>query len=332
MAEPIRMGVVGIDHRHIYTMTEHMQAAGCVLSGWQTDGTPNTLDGFLARFPDAPRRDRAEDLIDDPEIDLILTAAVPSDRAGISIRALRAGKDVLSDKPGALHALDVAELRRTATETGRIWAVDFSERFEVPAMTRALELIDAGAIGEVIGTVGLGPHRLNAGTRPDWFWDRDRNGGILADIGSHQIEQFLALTGQDMAEVVLAHAACIREPGFQDFGEIVLQAGRARGYIRVDWYTPDALPNWGDGRLFVTGTTGTIELRKYVDPGGTPGTDHLILVNGEVCEKQQASGAGLPFFAALAHDIRHRTETALPQERVFAVCDLAIQAQGMAEC
>lgn len=332
MAEPIRMGVVGIDHRHIYTMTEHMQAAGCVLSGWQTDGTPNTLDGFVARFPDAPRRDRAEDLIDDPEIDLILTAAVPSDRAGISIQAMRAGKDVLSDKPGALHALDVAELRRTVDETGRIWAVDFSERFEVPAMTRALELIAQGAIGEVIGTVGLGPHRLNAATRPDWFWDRDRNGGILADIGSHQIEQFLALTGQKTAEVVMAHAACFREPGFQDFGEIVLQAGRARGYIRVDWYTPDALPNWGDGRLFVTGTTGTIELRKYVDPGGTLGTDHLILVNGEVCEKQQASDAGLPFFTALAHDIRHRTETAMPQERVFTVCDLAIQAQGMAEC
>ncbi|WP_204115294.1 Gfo/Idh/MocA family protein [Shimia biformata] len=332
MTDPIRIGIVGIDHRHIYTMTQHMLDAGCVLAGWFTEGEPGTLDGFVERFPDAPRVAAAEDLIDAPDIDLILTAAVPSDRAAISVRAMRAGKDVLSDKPGVLTRDDLATLRTTVAETGRIWAVDFSERFEVPAMTRALELIAAGEIGEVIGTVGLGPHRLNAATRPDWFWDRTRNGGILADIGSHQIDQFLAVTGEDSAEVILAHAACHRQNGFQDFGEIVLQAGKARGFVRLDWYTPDALPNWGDGRLFVTGTKGTLELRKYVDPGGVPGTDHVILVNGEVCRMEQASEAGLPFFAALAHDIRHRTETAMPQERVFTVCDLALTAQELAEC
>lgn len=332
MADPIRMGVVGIDHRHIYTMTRHMQQAGCILAGWHTEGDPTTLNGFLDRFPDAPRRDSAEALIDDPSIDLILTAAVPSDRAAIALRAMRAGKDVLSDKPGVLSRADLAALRDTVARTGRIWAVDFSERLEVPAMTRALDLVRAGAIGTVIGTVGLGPHRLNADTRPDWFWDRARNGGILADIGSHQIEQFLALSGAETAEVVHAHAACLRQPGFQDFGEIILQAGDVRGYVRLDWYTPDALPTWGDGRLFITGTAGTIELRKYVDVGGAPGTDHLILVNGELCEKRSAADAGLPFFAALAHDIRHRTQTAMPQSRVFAVCDLALTAQEMAEC
>lgn len=331
MNNPVRMAVLGIDHRHIYTMTQHMQDAGCELVGWWTDGSPNTLEGFVKRFPDAPRIATAEELIEAPNVDLILTAAIPSDRPSLSLKALRAGKDMLSDKPGCLTQEDLRELRRAVEETGRIWAVDFSERLEVSSMTRAMSLVADGAIGTVLHTVGLGPHRLNPNTRPDWFWVREQNGGILADIGSHQIEQFLALTGAEDAEIVLAHAACHREAGFQDFGELILQADNARGYVRLDWYTPDALPIWGDGRLFVTGTLGTLELRKYVDVGGADGTDHILIVNGERCEKICAREASLPFFAALVHDIRNRTETAMPQQRVFTVCDLAIRAQHMAE-
>jgi len=331
MHKPLRMAVLGIDHRHIYTMTQHMTDAGCELVGWWTEGAPNTIDGFQRRFPKAPRFDAADDLINDPTVDVILTAAVPSDRPALSLRALRAGKDVLSDKPGCLTQADLQSLREAVEHTGRIWAVDFSERLEVPAMTRAMELIAEGAIGSVLHTVGLGPHRLNAATRPDWFWNRHQNGGILADIGSHQIEQFLALSGSETADIVMAHAACHREPGFQDFGEMILQAGRVRGYVKLDWYTPDALPTWGDGRLFVTGTDGTLELRKYVDVGGADGTDHVLLVNGERCEKLDAKDSGLPFFAALVQDIRNRTELAMPQHRVFSVCELAIRAQNMAE-
>lgn len=331
MTDPVRMGIVGIDHRHIYTMAQHMIDAGAVLAGWCTEGEPATLGGFLKRFPGVPRVPRADDLIGDRDLDLILTAAIPSDRPGIALRAMRAGKDVLSDKPGCLTRRDLAALRKTAGDTGRIWAVDFSERFEVPAVTRAAELIAAGEIGEVLHIAGLGPHRLNPETRPDWFWERARNGGILADIGSHQIDQFLALAGAENAEIVHAHAACHRDGAFQDFGEMILRAGNTRGYVRVDWYTPDALPIWGDGRLFVTGTEGTIELRKYVDVGGMPGTDHLVLVNGDVCARVDASDAGLPFFPALARDIRRRGETAMPQARVFTVCDLAIRAQEMAD-
>ena len=331
MTKPLRMAVLGIDHRHIYTMTQHMQDAGCALAGWWTKGSPNTIEGFLKRFPDVQRVETAEQLINDPSIDLILTAAIPSERPALAIKALKAGKDVLSDKPGCLTQADLNDLRQTVAETGRIWAVDFSERLEVPSMTKAMALIAEGAIGTVLHTVGLGPHRLNADTRPDWFWEQTKNGGILADIGSHQIEQFLALTGSETAEIVTAHVACHRDPGFQDFGEMILQAGAARGYVRLDWYTPDALPNWGDGRLFVTGTEGTLELRKYVDVGGAEGTDHLLLVNGERCEKLDASDSGLPFFAALVNDICTRTQTAMPQQRVFTVCDLAIKAQEMAE-
>lgn len=334
MSDPVRMGVIGIDHRHIYTMAGHMQDAGAILSGWWTKGTPNTLDGFVKRFPDAPRVDDPRVLLNDPDIDVILTAAIPCDRPDIAVQAMDAGKDVMSDKPGCLTLEDLSRIKAKVAETGRIWSVDFSERFEVPSVTAALELVQQGAIGRVIQTLGLGPHRLNSSTRPDWFWDPARNGGILTDIGSHQIDQFLIFTGAENARVTMAttaNRAAPDTPDFRDFGQIALQADGADGYIRLDWFTPDGLPTWGDGRLFLLGTEGTIELRKYVDAGQSEQSDTLVLTNGTTCEKIDARAAGVPFFARLVADIRDRTETAMPQSHPFRVMELAIQAQQMAD-
>ncbi|MEL6168625.1 MAG: Gfo/Idh/MocA family oxidoreductase [Pseudomonadota bacterium] len=326
----ITLGVIGIDHRHIYTMLSNTLAAGARLKGWATDGTPGTLDGFVKRFPDAPRVVDAATLIDDPEIDLILTAAVPSERPAIAIRAMEAGKDVMTDKPGALTFGDLDRLRATQAATGRIWSVDFSERFEVPSVALASELVAGGTIGRVIQTLGIGPHRLNAATRPDWFWDRARNGGILADIGSHQIDQFLHFTGATEARIAHAAAVCHRAEPFQDFGEIVLRSDDAHGYIRLDWYTPDGLPTWGDGRLFLLGTEGTIEIRKYVD-APDPATDTVILTTHAGTERIDGREAGLPYFPRFLADLRDRTETAMAQSHAFRVTELAIEAQRIAE-
>ena len=308
--------------------------AGADFVGWWTEGTPDTLDSFVGRFPEVPRVASKEDIFADDGIDLILIAAIPADRAALSIAAMQAGKDVMSDKPGCVTLDQLAALRAAQAETGRIWSVDFSERFEVPAVTRTAELVAAGAIGRVVQTLGIGPHRLNRAIRPEWFFRREACGGILTDIGSHQVDQFLFFTGSTDATVewaTVANHANPETPGLQDFGEIVLRSDKGHGYIRVDWYTPDALPTWGDGRLTILGTEGYIELRKYVDVGGTEGTDHLILVNGSRCEKIQCADAGLPYFARLMTDIRERRETAMPQAHAFKVMELAITAQGLAE-
>ncbi|NKX45732.1 Gfo/Idh/MocA family oxidoreductase [Roseibacterium sp. KMU-115] len=314
-------------------MAANLIAEGAEFAGWWTDGAPNTLDGFVERFPSVPRVADPQALLDDPQIDLIAISCIPRDRAAWAVRAMEAGKDVMVDKPGCTTEAQLAELRSVQARTGRIWSVDFSERFEVPSVTLAAELVAQGAIGRVVQTVGLGPHRLNRATRPDWFFDRDAYGGILTDIASHQIDQFLFFTGSTDAEVTLASVgnfANPADPGLQDLGEIALRSDRGQGYIRVDWYTPDALPTWGDGRLTILGTGGYIELRKYVDVG-QPGTDHLILVNGSRCERIDASGAGLPYFARLIADIRDRTETAMPQAHAFKVMELALRAQAIAE-
>lgn len=330
----MKFAAIGIDHRHIFGMAANLMAEGAEFAGWWTEGEPEPLEGFVKRFPDVPRVDHWQALLDDPSIDLIVISCIPRDRAAHAIAAMAAGKDVMTDKPGCTTMAQLDAIMAMQAKTGRIWSVDFSERFEVPAVTRAAELVAQGAIGRVVQTVGLGPHRLNRATRPDWFFDRAAYGGILTDIASHQIDQFLFFTGAKDAQITLASVANIAhpdDPGLQDFGEIALSASEGRGYIRVDWFTPDALPTWGDGRLTILGTEGYIELRKYVDVGGRPGTDHLVLVNGDRSEMIDASDAGLPYFARIIADIRDRTETAMPQAHAFTVMRLALQAQAMAE-
>jgi len=325
---PPGLAVIGIDHRHCYTMVQHLLDAGARLIGWASDGTPGTLAGWQERFGDAPRRSEAE-LLADPDVTVVVTASVPSERAGIACRAMEAGKHVLSDKPGALTEIDLKIVRQTSENTGMIWAVDFSERFEVAGVTRAAAMVAQGAIGEVLDVTLLAPHRLNPESRPDWFWDRARNGGILTDIGSHQIEQVLHFAGAETAEIRLAEVDCLMRPPFQDRARLLLRAGRVTGTILVHWFTPDALPAWGDGRLFLTGTKGSIEVRKYVDPGGQPGTDHVILANGTQVERVQAEDDPLPFFRAFLDGVRAGR---MPDpDHPWRVMALAIAAQQKAE-
>ena len=331
--KPLQIAVLGIDHRHSFGMLGGMLAAGAACKAWWTEGTPATHAGFVKRFPDVPRAATVEEILDDPSIELVLIAAIPCDRADLAIRCMERGKDVMLDKPGCTTLEDLARIRAAVAKTGRIWSVDFSERFEVPAVIKAEELVRAGEIGKVVQTIGIGPHRLNRALRDSWFFDEKKYGGILCDIASHQVDQFLAFTDSNDAEIVSAavgNFANPGDPGLQDFGEILLRSGDAQGYIRVDWYTPDALQNWGDGRFFLLGTEGYIELRKYADISGREGTDHLFIVNKTRNEYFDCSKIPLTYFERLANDVRNRTATAMTFTHAATVTELAIKAQAMA--
>jgi predicted dehydrogenase len=328
-----KFAAIGLDHRHMYEMAGRLLERGCECVGYWTEGDPQPLAGFIKRYPQVPRVTDKRRLLEDPEIKLILTAAIPCDRAAIAIEAMQHGKDVMTDKPGCTTAGQLADLRRAVAETGRIWSVNYSERFEVAAVTRAIELVNAGAIGRVVQTVGLGPHRLNRHLRPAWFFQPERFGGILCDIGSHQIEQFLTFTRSTDADVVAATVGNFANPSdtaFEDFGEIVLRSPQGSGYVSLNWYTPDGLSNWGDGRLTIVGTDGYIELRKFVDIAGRPGTDHLFLVDNKETRYIDCRNAGLPYTTNLIADVLDRTQTAMPQAHCFKVMEVALRAQAVA--
>ena len=328
----LRFAAIGLDHRHIYEQVGRLLELGCECAGYWTEGDPQPLAGFARRFPQIPRVADRRRLLEDPTVALVVTAAIPSDRAALAIAAMEHGKDVMTDKPGCTTLAQLAALRATVARTGRIWSVSYSERFEVRAVTRALELVRAGAIGRVVQTVGLGPHRLNRALRPDWFFDRARTGGILADIGCHQVDQFLVFTGSTDAGIVSASTANFAnpgDPGFEDWGEFVLRSPQGRGYVQLDWYTPDGLPTWGDGRLKVLGTAGYIELRKYVDIAGRPGTDHLFLVTDRETRHIDCADAALPYYGDLVHDVLTRDSRSMDQAHCFTVMELALTAQAL---
>ncbi len=330
-----RFVVVGLDHRHVYDLTQGLLDAGLDCAGYCAETSdPRVLQGFRRRFPRVPAARDRDALLEDRSAAIMVCAAVPSDRAALAVRAMRLGKDVLLDKPGVTTPAGLAALENAVAATGRIVSVCFSERLLSRASAVALRLIRAGEIGRVVQTAGFGPHRLNAPLRPAWFFDPARGGGILCDLASHQIDQFLAFTGSDDARVVASTVGLFddpRAPGFENFGEVVLRSAAASGYARVDWFTPDGLPTWGDGRLTVVGTEGTIELRKHVDVEGRPGGDHLFLCTRAGTRYVDCSGEPLPYFAAFARDCRERTGTAMAQAHVFTTCRLALAAQAGAD-
>ena len=329
----IKFAAIGINHAHIYGQVDCLKRAGAQFVAFHAieDDLAKT---FGEKYPEAKRVSDPAAILEDASIGVVVTAAIPGDRADICLAAMRHGKDVLTDKPGMTTFAQLDEIKRVQKETGRIFSVLYSEHFEVPAAVEAGNLIAKGAIGQVINTVGLGPHSLRLNNRPDWFFTRKRYGGILCDIASHQFEQFLFFSGAMDGEVVSASVANRgnpNRPGLQDVGDAHIRTATSSGYIRVDWFTPEGLPTWGDGRLTILGTEGYIELRKYIDIAGRPGENHLFLVDRKGVQHIDCSQVDLPFGRQFLDDVRNRTETAMPQERCYNAMKLALTAQAMAE-
>ncbi len=323
---------VGINHPHVYEQTRVMIDAGCRLKAFFAI-EDDLAAAYADAFPQAARASDERAILDDPEVKLVVGAGVLDERAPMAVRAMRAGKDVMLDKPGATSLDQLAELRRVQAETGQIFSILYSEHYTQRATVKAGELVKAGAIGRVLHTTGLGPHRVGT-VRPDWFWQKARYGGILCDIASHQVEQFLYFTGSEDAEVATAQVANFdhpEHPEFEDFGQMVLVSSHAAGFIRVDWFTQASFPVWGDGRLFLMGTDGTIELRKYADMAGRPGGDHLFLANRDGVRHIDCSRIHIPYGEQLRDDVLNRTETAMPQAHCFKATELALRAQAMAQ-
>lgn len=321
---------MGLDHGHISGMCNGLTEAGAILK-WVYDPDPAKVAQLLKRYPTAKAADNADVIYNDKEIQLVATAAIPSDRCGIGLKAMDAGKDFFTDKAPLISMEQLDAAKAKVKETGKKYAVYYSERLHVEASTLAETLIAEGKIGRVINVVGTGPHRIG-GPRPDWFYRRANYGGILIDIGSHQIEQFLFYTGAKNAKLNSARIANYnnkQHPEFDDFGDASFTADNgATGYFRVDWFTPSGLGTWGDGRLFIMGTDGYIELRKYIDVAKNKAGDNLYLVNGDGEQYINAKGTvGCPYFGRLILDCLNRTENAMTQEHAFKAAELCVIAQ-----
>jgi predicted dehydrogenase len=333
----IKFAVCGMSHDHIYGMIAAIQRGGGELvAAW--GGEPDKLDGFTKRFPGVKIVETQDEILDDRSVQLVLSSQIANERAPLGVRVMKHGKDYLSDKPGITTLEQLAEVRKTIAETKQIYAIMYSERFEVKAAVYAGVLIQQGAIGNVIQTINIAPHQIiqnqgdaGGGTRrPDWFWNPDQYGGILCDIGSHQVDQFLFYTGSKQAEIVASQIANLRHPDrprFQDFGDMVLRGDRGLGYVRLDWFTPDGLGTWGDGRLFILGTDGYVEIRKYVNVAVGHQGNNLFLVDKKQARYIDCNNMPLPFGPQFVADVVNRTHKAQDQVQCLLAARLAINAQ-----
>ncbi len=325
-----------LDHGHIYGQVNGLLEAGATLR-CVFDPDPAKVKAFLEKHPETPVADSFEDVLADPEIKLVAAAAIPHLRAGIGMRVMEAGKDYFTDKCPFTTLTQLEEVKAKVAETGRRYMVYFSERLHVESAVKATELIQGGAIGEVVQVINLAPHRLSKDSRPDWFWRKEEYGGILTDIGSHQCDQLLTFTGSTDAKINFARVANFASPDkpeFEDFGEVsYTMSSGASGYFRVDWFTHDNSPVWGDGRVFVVGTKGTLEIRKYWDPQqpGDP-RDRIYLVNDDGSQLIEcADNVGFPFFGEMILDLIHGTDNAMTQEHIFKSAEISLRAQEVAD-
>ena len=329
-----RIAAIGLDHGHIHGMCNGLVEAGAELT-LVYDPDPVKVAAFLRAYPGARAAESEAAILADSTVSLVASACVPCDRGPLGIRVLEHGKDFFSDKPPLISRLQLGAAREAVARTGRKFAVYYSERVHVEAAVCADELVAAGAVGRVLHVVGFGPHRLNAASRPPWFWDKTKSGGILCDLGCHQIEQFLHWSAARGAALLHARVARHRTeyPGFEDLGDAAFAADNgATHYMMVNWYTPSGLGAWGDGRAFITGTDGSIELRKYVDVGRDPEGDQVYLVDRNGERHLSVHGRlGFPFFGRLILDCLNRTEYAMTQEHAFRAIELALLAQERAD-
>ena len=326
---------IGLDHGHIGGMCNGLTEAGATLK-WIYDPDPKKVEQYLKMYPNAKAARSEDEVFLDKDIALVASANIPSERCPLGIRAMEAEKDYFTDKAPLTTLQQLEDAKATVAKTGKKYAVYYSERIHTETGVFAGQLIADGAIGKVVQTMGLGPHRANLGNRPPWFFKREQNGGILCDIGSHQCEQFMYYTGAQDAEIMAAQISnftCKDHPGIDDFGDCTLKGDNGTtGYFRVDWLTPDGLSTWGDGRTFILGTKGYIELRKNCDVGRSKSGDHVYLVNNEVEQHFDVGGkVGYPYFGQLILDCLNRTENAMTQAHTFKAAELSVKAQIMAE-
>lgn len=338
----IKFGVCGMSHDHIYGMIGAIQRGGGeMVIAWADE--EDKIAAFKKRFPDVKFAKTKDEVLNDPSIQLVLSSEKANERAGIGIQAMKNGKDFLSDKPGITSLEDLAAIRKAIEETKRIYGIMYSERLEVKAAVYAGELMQKGAIGKVIQTINIAPHQVNQksggtaggglGSRPEWFYNDAQYGGILCDIGSHQVDQFLYYTGSTKADIVASQVSNIRHPNFphfQDFGDMMLRGDSGFGYVRLDWFTPDGLGTWGDGRLFVLGTEGYIELRKYANVAVSPKGNNLFLVDNKEARYIDCNNMPLPFGPQFVADIVNRTHIAQDQTQCLLAAELVIKAQNSA--
>lgn len=330
----LSIAAIGMAHEHIYGQVRMLVAQGARLVGCY-DADPEPCRKLLAEYPQAKIAQTEEELLNDPAVEVIVTAAVPSERANIGLRALAQGKHVFTDKPGIINQAQLSALKEATRNSGKKYLIYYQMR-RAPLVWEMVRRIRSGDIGKVVQVMSVCPHRCGADARPDWFFDLARSGSILMDIGVHHLDLHLLFTGQARGNLRYARMDCVRfteYEGFYDYGEALFEyaGGSITGSFRLDWLSPDGLNAHGDGRFLVLGSEGYLDYRPSVELAGRVGKGHLFVVNQrESLALSPADVAPTTFSADLYQDFVDGGEKSMIQESIFNTAEMLLEAESEA--
>lgn len=203
-----------------------------------------------------------QELYSNEKFDIVMSSAIGSDKGGIAIRALSSNKSIMFDKPlvTTTRELDIiVSLIKDNTQLKiMLWLTcRYSDSYYT-----VKKLIESGEIGEVVHLYFVRPHRLAPSTRPDWMFNHQMYGGIINDIGVHDLDLARWYTKSECKEILSATTSNTRFPEYDinDNGSVFIKMENgAEAMVFENWLTPDAFPSHGDTRVSITGTKGTIE-------------------------------------------------------------------------
>lgn len=332
----MKFAVIGLNHGHIYGQVEGLLTIpGATCAGFHA-AEDDLAAQFSQRYPHIPRRSQ-RDLLNDKSIDLITSASINSEKGGLAVDVLNAGKHFFVDKPPLTTLEHVAAVKAALQSSRKMMFVFYGERMSCQFDIRAKQLIEEGAIGEVVHVMGLGPHRLNPASRPAWFLDPAQHGGTLNDIASHQVEWFVWITGQRIKSFSsrVGHFNNNSPATFEDFADATITGENGvTGYIRVDWLTPDKSPIWGDIRGLIVGTKGTIEIRRTINLAAKDDADRtglmLMTTNDIPPHRVDCRNILIEWPTQIANSLKQNRNLLLDHDTLLHVMEMSVKMQQQA--
>jgi predicted dehydrogenase len=203
MADALRAAFVGFQHMHIFDIYAQAQKREDVRITAVCEEDPETRSRLAGERGIPVSHSVFEQMLASVEFDLLVVGSVFAARGALILRALEAGKHVLSDKPITTELGELEEIRTLAERRGLVVgaALDLRDR---GALLRTRELVRSGEIGAVRAVAFSGQHPLLPDSRPRWYFTKGNHGGTINDLAIHAVDLLPWVTGGGFTEILAA--------------------------------------------------------------------------------------------------------------------------------
>jgi len=328
----IRIAFVGLRHGHIFDLMAAVKQHPDLELAGVCEEDEAARNALKSREDLTITHGNYETMLRDVPCDVVAIGDYYTKRGSLVIRALEAGKHVLSDKPVCTSLKELDRIQTLAETKHRVITSQFDLRGSGALLT-VRRLIQAGEIGDVVTVAFGGQHPLLPNSRPAWYFEPGHHGGTINDIAVHAMDLIPWMTGRNFSRVLAArawNAKTPKFPHFQDCGQLLLELdNRGSVFGDVSYLAPDGC---GFGisqywRFTIHGTSGIIET-SY-------GSKHVLIANHTDKEPRQipcADNIRWPYLEDFLTQIREPGKPVeLSTAAVLKASRLALRTQQAAD-